>query len=404
MTPDGFLLCEAVPIARTGEQIYAVGELPLAVLPGADGLIKVIRLDVEVFRPETIASFEGKPVTLDHPAEGVNPDNAKKLTVGHAQHVRRGEGADTDLLIADLLITDATAIEAIRITADPVTNVPVVPLREVSCGYDAEYVQDVPGIAYQKNIVGNHVALVERGRAGARCSIQDKESIAMKANALLQKLLAAFRTNDSAAITEAVADAEKELETPEQKAEREAKETTDAAAAADAAKAADAKRLDTLETTVADMKKALDLFMKRDEPSDEEKKAADAAAEAAKATDAAKVADAMRDVATRAEMLAPGYSMPTADSVATLDAVANVQRAVLAHTIKTDDGKKLVAPFLGGKTLDEMSVDALGVAFVAASELARAKNNGARSAAVQSFGKGSTVAEINEANRKFYQS
>jgi hypothetical protein len=48
-------------------------------------------------------------------------------------------------------------------------------MREVSAGYDAAYEQLGPGRARQYEIVGNHTALVERGRCGPACAIGDKE-------------------------------------------------------------------------------------------------------------------------------------------------------------------------------------------------------------------------------------
>ncbi len=71
---------------------------------------------------------------------------------------------EDDILLADLLITDKAAIESVR-----------AGLREVSCGYDADYEQIEPGRGRQRNIIGNHVALVEKGRCGSRCAIGDKD-------------------------------------------------------------------------------------------------------------------------------------------------------------------------------------------------------------------------------------
>lgn len=160
LTPEGFLLCEDVPIARTGEQIYGPNETPLEV--GDEGTVRVDREPEEVFRPETMASFEGKDVVDEHPEEGVTPDNWRDLTVGHVQNVHQGKGVEDDYLFADLIIKDPDAITAVRAGK-----------REVSCGYDAQYEQTGPGRGRQYNIVGNHVALVERGRCGPRCRIKD---------------------------------------------------------------------------------------------------------------------------------------------------------------------------------------------------------------------------------------
>jgi uncharacterized protein len=161
LTPEKFLLCRDVPIARTGTMLYAEGEIPG--LTAVDGIVRVDRDPAEVFREETLASFEGKAFTLDHPAEDVIPENWSRLAKGIVENVRRGAGIDDDLMLADILVTDQKAIEQIREKG----------LREVSAGYDASYEQTVEGRARQFNIIGNHVALVDQGRCGYRCAIGD---------------------------------------------------------------------------------------------------------------------------------------------------------------------------------------------------------------------------------------
>ena len=101
--PEGYLLCLNVPVARTGMQEYLPEELGLGSGPG---FIQVYRPEEEVFAPETMASFEAVPVTNDHPRDGVDLDNIRRLQAGHAQNVRRGSGEEADLLLADLVITD----------------------------------------------------------------------------------------------------------------------------------------------------------------------------------------------------------------------------------------------------------------------------------------------------------
>ena len=54
LTPEGFLLCEDVPIARIGMQLYAEGEVPVPA--DIEGHVQVDRHPEDVFRPETIAS------------------------------------------------------------------------------------------------------------------------------------------------------------------------------------------------------------------------------------------------------------------------------------------------------------------------------------------------------------
>ena len=160
-TPEGFLVCANTAIARTGEMIYGPGETDLAV--GPDGIVKISRDEDQVFSQETIASFEGKPVVIDHPEGDVTPSNWRELAVGVCTNVRRGSGIENHLLLADLLITRQDAIDLLSRN----------PVYEVSCGYDARYAPEGVGRGKQVNIRGNHVALVEQGRCGPVCATKD---------------------------------------------------------------------------------------------------------------------------------------------------------------------------------------------------------------------------------------
>lgn len=159
-TPEGFLVCIGVPITRTGELVYGKDETPLEV--GEDGTVVIYRDESIVFNPITMASFEGKAVTIRHPIDFVGPTNWQTLAKGTMQNIRRGAGDEKNCLLADLLITDSIAIGLVKNG-----------LREVSLGYEAEYIQTGKGRGRQEKIVGNHCALVEEGRAGETCAIND---------------------------------------------------------------------------------------------------------------------------------------------------------------------------------------------------------------------------------------
>ncbi len=183
-TPEGFLICLNVPIARTGWQEYFPREIGI---PG-DRPVKVYRSEEEVFSPATIASFEGKPVTDDHPTQEVRPDNIAALGRGHAQNIRRGTGDQSDTLLADLVITSPVLISEIEAGK-----------REVSCGYDCDYVNT--GSRYEQRVIrGNHVAVVDKGRAGDRIAIKDSKPKTqggnkmpkIDKNTLLGRILKAF--------------------------------------------------------------------------------------------------------------------------------------------------------------------------------------------------------------------
>ena len=161
--PEGYLLCLNVPVARTGTQDYLPEELGL---PGSS-FISVYRPENEVFSPETVASFEGMPVTNDHPPEGVDVSNIRALQKGHAHNVRRGTGDESDLLLADLIITDPSLIDAV-----------LSGKREISCGYTYELCEE-NGQYIQRKIRGNHVAVVDAGRAGRRVAIRDHKGCSL---------------------------------------------------------------------------------------------------------------------------------------------------------------------------------------------------------------------------------
>ncbi|MBR5962241.1 MAG: DUF2213 domain-containing protein [Clostridia bacterium] len=180
--PEGYLLCLNVPVARTGIQEYTNSELRIQnseLSPvGGNELIPVFRPEEEVFSPETVASFEGMPVTNDHPPEGVDVSNIRALQKGHAHNVRRGSGEESDLLLADLIITDPALITAILEEGK----------REISCGYTYELCRE-NGQYIQRKIRGNHVAVVDAGRAGSRVSIKDRKPVIERRKNVMKKSL-----------------------------------------------------------------------------------------------------------------------------------------------------------------------------------------------------------------------
>lgn len=169
LSPEGFLIVTGTPIARTGVQTYQASEIDD--IPGdQDRMIEVYRLPEEVFSPSTIASFEGKTVTTPHPPVMLTAENDSAYNRGHAMNVRRG-GVDENgdhLLICDLWIKDATLKTQLNNGS----------IAELSSGYRCEWVpanSDDPNcqVYYQRNIVGNHIAVVPTGRAGSSVRVLD---------------------------------------------------------------------------------------------------------------------------------------------------------------------------------------------------------------------------------------
>lgn len=207
-TPEGFLICHDVPISRTGVQQYYPSELGIS----GDELIPVKRTEDVVFSPAAIASFEGKPVTDNHPPVDVNASNYNVYIRGTAQNIHRGSGTDNDKLLADLVIHDANLVAEIESGK-----------REISCGYDCKYADNGDGTYSQIEIVGNHVAVVDAGRAGHNVAIKDSKpkieedkNKMSKKGSILQRMFATFVKD---AEPEEIQEAAKAVDAAENRAE-----------------------------------------------------------------------------------------------------------------------------------------------------------------------------------------
>ena len=162
-TGEGFLICRNVPIARIGSMDYLESELK----PDGDSskLVKVLRSAEEVFSDAAISSFEGKPITDEHPPELLTPENCRLYSRGHAENVHKGAGEWEGYLIADLHIQDQELIQAIQDGK-----------REISCGYECTWSDNEDGTYSQHDIRGNHIAVTTRGRAGKHVAILDSKN------------------------------------------------------------------------------------------------------------------------------------------------------------------------------------------------------------------------------------
>lgn len=403
-TPEGYLLCRDVPLARIGKLLYADGEVP--VTADNSGLIIIERGEDVLFDPRTIASFEGKPVTDDHPKGWVTPENWKKLSNGTAHDVRRGEDEDSDCLVADLLITDKDMIDAV-----------MKGKVEISLGYDADYTEISVGKGIQTNIFGNHIALVKKGRCGSRCKIGDS-FMPKQSKGWLESLRKAKRTIDEA-LEKAKSTDEEDVETEDDE-EDDAGKTTDAAINRELLKA-----LKTVQTTVQtfderlsnlEKKKTKDSESETEDDDEEDGKGKETEDDILEAEQAQKLSeqgiqnhtgDSLQEVLSRAEVLVPGFKMPTFDSANNGPAVLNTKRNVLKQAYATEDGQKALKPFVGATpNFDTMPAYTVDAAFIGASELIKQQNNaaGVRSGiSTRDFGRAPlTPAEINKRNREHW--
>lgn len=389
-TPEGFLVCLAVPIARTGEQIYGAGETPLEA--GADGKISIYRDEKEVFRPQTIASFNGKPITIKHPEDFVTTKNWSSLAKGIVQNARRGEGDQKNDLLADLLITDDEAIKLVKNG-----------LREVSCGYEAEYEQTDDGKGMQTKIVGNHLALVDEGRAGSAYAIKDHklkgdtEMSLTEKKSVLEKVKAIFSKAQDEAMKladEAPEEKKKEEESkdagaydelvqmckdlgekidalskpkdeePKKEEEKKASDEEEKDKPKDEEKKEESKddeasmedRLKALEEKVAKFLES----QSKDEEKEEESKDADEESE----DDDFEESSMVGDDKSRVEILAPG-----------LEVTKDFKAEALKTAWKNAESKKVIETITGKKELVLDSAEKIDTLFVAASELLKVTRN-----------------------------
>ncbi|WP_330555419.1 DUF2213 domain-containing protein [Burkholderia multivorans] len=404
ITPEGFLLCEAVPIARVGAQDYAYFELPE--IEAKDGVIVAERTADVLFSPETLASFEGKPITIDHPPDFVTPANFKSVVVGFVMNVRRGEGDQSDLMLADLLIFDAEAIRLVQLKV----------LAQVSNGYDADYEQIAPGRARQVAIVGNHVALVKSARCGPVCSIGDSSSNLLptgdasmatkKGSKFVDALRKAFMTRDSEAFEKVASeltgdeggeggDGQPQIHIHMPGTGGDPKPGVSATGddgaggsegdplkqVLDAIQATNGK-IDALAERVTKLEGGGTQTGDDDPDADDDPNPTmddDPDPKAAKTGDSTALRDQFQDALSRAEILAPGVRLPTFDAKAarkkTVDAICVLRRRALRAALENENAE-LVKPVVGGANVASMTCDSVTAFFNAASELVRNKNSG----------------------------
>lgn len=386
---DGSLLCKDVPIARTGTQIYAASDLP-KLIPNLAGEIIVTRSAEQVFDSATLASFEGMSITVLHPEdeEGnvqmVNTLNWKDLAYGHLQNVRRGTEEQSDLMLADLIVKDESAIQMIE-----------EGLRQVSCGYDAEYEQIEPGKAVQIEITGNHVALVPKGRAGDRCAIGDRDTMTTKKKSWLQRLRFAAKTGDADTMNEllesapaAVASVEDDLPNgvnlninlppqhplPDKNPEMGGKPTGDS------------------EAEIKSLLKALLIKLEGNTTADNAVDPNGKKAPMGDGEDDEEEAIITGDSAYRAEVIVPG-----------IDLSRKMKPTAFKRNVLVTADKKLVRQVVGDADIHQLPKQAVEMAFKAVSEVAKGRNIQSTTADAHRPHTGTpNIASLNKQNAEFW--
>lgn len=164
LTRDGYLVA-SVLCARTGIQDYLGVEVGRPEIP----VVHVYRPESAVFAKDSLSTFIGKPTTNDHPPVPVTADNWKQYAVGSIGEEILREG---EYIRVPITLMDAAVIKAVQDGK-----------REISMGYEMDLTwesgQTPDGHAYDavmSNLRMNHLAIVDRGRAGSRARIGDSDN------------------------------------------------------------------------------------------------------------------------------------------------------------------------------------------------------------------------------------
>lgn len=159
ITSAGYLVAKA-KLARAGVYEYRGDELGRPDLQ----TVRIFRPITEVFGTKALRSFANAPVTIGHPADPVSSSTWRRDAVGT---VGEEVGRTGEFVTATVIVQDAAAIGRIQAGTS-----------ELSCGYVSQIEwtagTTADGQAYdavQRAITGNHVAIVDRGRAGSHCRI-----------------------------------------------------------------------------------------------------------------------------------------------------------------------------------------------------------------------------------------
>ena len=166
---DGYVAVRA-RAAKTGVYEYAGREVDPDNKHGLrdQAIVNVLRDEKTVFDAAAVQSFIGKPVTDNHPSAPVTADNWRDHARGTIMRAGRETLENGDFLTFDIMLADSGFIKKYEGGKVQLSN-----------GYSAELEfgdftapDGTKCQARQSKITGgNHVALVDRGRAGPDCAI-----------------------------------------------------------------------------------------------------------------------------------------------------------------------------------------------------------------------------------------
>ena len=184
ITEEGYIRANAV-VTRSGIFNYQ----------NADGSIrKELRHPDDVWEAESIESMELIPITNGHPSEKlVKSDNSKRLAIGYTGETIKKDG---EYVLSKMVVTDQSGVDAILKHGR----------KELSLGYTVDleegegYYQGQRYDARQRNIRYNHLAIVDRARAGSEARIaldgDDAMEILQEVNEMVKRKIKIDEDNE----------------------------------------------------------------------------------------------------------------------------------------------------------------------------------------------------------------
>ncbi len=159
ITPQGFLQVQA-RLTRTGVFDY---------YDASGKLVREYRPPEEVFAVRSMDTLKLAPLTFIHPKKMVTANNVKHVDVGTVGEKIEKDG---EFIKATVQVRDSSVIQYIWDKKNKGEDV------ELSCGYEVKLVEN-PGEhpkegrydLVQTEIVYNHVAIVDKGRAGSEVKL-----------------------------------------------------------------------------------------------------------------------------------------------------------------------------------------------------------------------------------------
>lgn len=334
---NGWLRADAT-IARVGVQKYQ----------RADGTsYSELRLPEEVFSKESMDSFSMVPVTDNHPSEPLNSTNTKLYQVGQlGEHIEK----DGDLLRAKILFTNDQVIKKIMDGEKvQLSNGYLADCEPSSGTYQGEHYDSI-----QRNIRGNHVALVYQARGGPELRVRLDSMLATFPDAVVESSYSTLDPSPGVSLVTKFNIDGVDFEMSDSAIQALEKFNTAQTAKLDAAKSEATKQTARADNLEVELKKTTDLYNMETDPKVIQAKVANRVALETKASSILKdvklaelndldikiayVEKVRGSALTRKDPAYVDAAFDLADSIST-GAIAQAGSQVLASQVVTDDGQ-----------------------------------------------------------------